>query len=287
MEAAPGNHEAIAAWNGVLFDKFTAFRPVVVAGLAPHGDRALALYPPGAGARVIDLGCGWGDSTQQIGALVGPTGRVVGVDCAERFIAAARAEAEAAGATNVRFAVADVEAGVPDGPYDYAFSRFGTMFFTSPVRALRNVRAQLAAGGRLVMLVWRKKEANAAFYVAEQAVRALLGDPPKNDQVTCGPGPFSMASADVTTDIVLAAGYRDPSLARCDVPMMLGRNLAEAVVGIMTLGPAGEVVRLAGDAAVARKVELDAAVSEAMAPFVRPDGTVWAPSTSWIVTATA
>src|SRR5688572_2391443 len=127
MQPVTGNRDAIEAWNGVLFDKFSTYREVVTRGGSAHSDRALALYPPAAGARVIDLGCGFGDTAMQIGALAGPTGSVVGVDAGERFIAASRADAERAGARNVRFAVADVEAGVPDGPFDYAFARFGTM----------------------------------------------------------------------------------------------------------------------------------------------------------------
>lgn len=288
MEQAAGNRDAIEAWNGVLFDKFAAYREVVTRGLGAHGERALALFPPAPGASVLDIGCGFGDSTLQIGALVGPTGRVLGIDAAARFITACRQDAERAGAAahNVRFEVADVEAGVPDGPFDYAFARFGTMFFDSPVRALRNVRARMTPGGRLVNVVWRRKDANDAIYAAELAVRGVLGDPPKNDQPTCGPGPFSMASCDVTSDILRAAGYRDIGFMRSDIDILIGRDIDDAIGFAMTLGPAGEVVRLAGDAGVARKAELDAALRGALTPMARADG-VWAASSTWIVSATA
>ena len=95
------------------------------------------------------------------------------------------------------FEVADIETAVPGGPYELAYSRMGTMFFASPVIALRNIRKALAPNGRLCIVVWRKREANECMHVAEVCVRELLGDPPKRDQVTCGPGPFSMAGADL------------------------------------------------------------------------------------------
>lgn len=280
----PGNREAIEAWNTVLFDKFVQYKDVLTKGLGHHGDRALELFPPRDGWRVVDIGCGFGDTTLELGRRVGARGLAVGVDAAERFIVAAREDA--AGVDNVRFEVADVEEVVPGGPYDMAFSRMGTMFFASPVFALRNTRKALAPGARLVMTVWRKKDANEAFWCAELAVRELLGDPPKGDNVTCGPGPFSMASPDLVGDQLLAAGFRDPVFQRFDAPIKVGNDVEEAIQFALTLGPAGEIVRLAGDAAVAKRAQIEDALRDTVAPWVRDDG-VWAPSTTWIVSATA
>lgn len=280
----PGNQEAIEAWNTVLFDKFVRYRPFVSTALGLHGDRGIDRLAPRAGSSVVDIGCGFGDTTIQLAERVGPTGHATGVDAAARFIETAREEA--AGRTNVRFEVADVEAAVPGGPYEYAFSRMGTMFFASPVFALRNIRKKLVPGGRLCMVVWRKKEANDCFYYAEVAVRELLGDPPKNDQVTCGPGPFSMASPDLVSDQMRAAGYTDIAFERSDGDVRVGNDMAQAIEFALMLGPAGEIVRLAGQAAIDRRDEVEAALRKVVEPFVRPDG-VFAPSSCWLVTATS
>ena len=282
----PGNAEAIEAWNTILFAKFSKYREVVTKGLGHHGRRALELYPPQRGWRVLDLGCGFGDTTLDLARAVGPTGKAVGVDAAENFLRVARDDARTASLANAVFETADVEEQVPGGPYDLAFSRMGTMFFASPVFAFRNTRKALAPGARLVMCVWRKKELNEAFYAAELAVRGVVGDPPKGDQITCGPGPFSMASCDLVSDQLLAAGFRDPVFHRCDAPMQLGRTLDEAIEAALTIGPAGEVVRLAGEASVQKRPQIEAALREALAPWLRDDG-VWGPSSSWIVAATA
>src|SRR3954467_5083915 len=105
--APASNYEAIRAWDGPLFERFTRFRDIITTGLGNHGEAALALYPPQPGQRVLDVGCGFGDTTQRIAGLVGPEGEAVGLDAAARFIEAARAEAEAAGIANARFVVAD------------------------------------------------------------------------------------------------------------------------------------------------------------------------------------
>jgi len=278
------NADAIEAWNTVLFDKFVQFRELLVTNLGIHGTRGIERLAPAAGDRVVDLGCGFGETTLELAGRVGPTGRVVGVDAAPRFIEVAERETRAV--PNVAFEVADVQQGVPGGPYDLAFSRMGMMFFASPVSALREVRARLVPGGRLCMVVWRSKAANEGMAVPENAVTALLGDPDKGDHVTCGPGPFSMASADVVSDQLMAAGFRSIAFERSDADLRVGDSLDAAVELALTIGPAGERVRLAGDRAVARRRELEAAVRAALAPFARRDG-VYAPSSTWLVTATS
>jgi SAM-dependent methyltransferase len=278
----PENSEAVEAWNTVLFDKFVAFREVLTSGLGHHGTAAMDRHPPARGARVVDLGCGFGDTSAELARRVGTDGKVLGVDAAARFIESARGENTRA--PHLTFEVADIEAGVPGGPYDYAFSRFGTMFFASAVAALRNVRKVLVPGGTLCMVVWRKKDANPALAEAELVVRELLGDPPKGDQVTCGPGPFSMASPDLVSDQLLAAGFRDIQFERNDADIMVGKSVARAVDFALKLGPAGEVVRLAGAAAEARRDELEGALGSMIEKYVRADG-VWMPSSTWIVVA--
>jgi ubiquinone/menaquinone biosynthesis C-methylase UbiE len=276
------NEEAIEAWNTVLFDKFVQYRDIIVGGLAMHGSRAIERHPPAPGERVVDLGCGFGDTAVELARKVGPTGRVVGLDAAPRFIAAAREEAR--GVPNVTFEVADIEAGVPGGPYDLAYSRMGMMFMTSPVIALRNVKNALVPRGRLCMGVWRSKAANECMQMPEDAVKEILGHPDKGDQVTCGPGPFSMASADVVGDQLVAAGFTDIAFERSDAEIFVGKDLDAAIDFALTLGPAGEIVRLAGEAAVAKRGEVRDAVRGVLSKFEQRDG-VRAPSSCWIVTA--
>ena len=285
-EVSSPNAETIEAWDGPLYERFVRFRSIVTAGLGNHGEAALELYPPQPGQRVIDVGCGFGDTTQRIAGLLGPKGHAVGVDVAPRFIEDAVRETAELGISNASFEVADVQTDDLGGPYDMAFSRMGVMFFNAPVPALRNVRAALVPGGRLCMVVWRSKAANDVLSIPEQAVAALLGDHDKGEHVTCGPGPFSMASADVVGDQLTAAGFRDITFERSDAELRVGDDLDAATRFSLTLGPAGERMRLAGEAAIARRDEVTAAVKAALSPFARPDG-VFAPSSTWIVTATS
>jgi SAM-dependent methyltransferase len=278
------NVEAITAWDGPLFDRFVRFRPIVTEGLGIHGEEALGLYPPRAGQRVLDIGCGFGDTTHRIAGLVGPEGEAVGVDAAARFIEVARVETEL---PNARFEVADVQAGVPDGPFHAAFSRMGTMFFASPVVALRNVREALVPGGRLTMVVWRRREDNDWLYRAQTIVEGIVSRPEEYDEPTCGPGPFSMANADTVSDILRHAGYADIALHRCDLPILIGRDVEEAIDMVMAIGPAGEILRLQGDRVAHLHGQVRQALRDGFAEFAAADGSVVAPASTWIVSAVA
>jgi SAM-dependent methyltransferase len=278
------NAEAIAAWDGPLYDRFVAFRHIVTTGLGAHGEEALRLYPPQPGARVLDVGCGFGDTTQRIAGLVGPDGEAFGVDAAARFVETATAEAAEAGVANTRFMAADVQTAPLGEGFDMAFSRVGTMFFANPVVALRNIRAALAPGGRLVMVVWRRRTDNDWLYRAQQIVEAIVERPDEYDDPTCGPGPFSMADADTTSEILVHAGFSDIAFHRCDIPILIGRDIDEAVALVMAMGPAGEIMRLLGDRARPLEVPVRAALRDGFAEFDGPEGVV-ARASTWIVSA--
>jgi SAM-dependent methyltransferase len=283
---SPANAEAIEAWDGPLFDRFVRYRHLVVEGLKAHGDAAITLHPPRPADRILDIGCGFGDTTQQLAALAGPDGSALGVDAAPRFIEAARDEARAARAANVRFRVADLETTVFDERFDLAFSRMGTMFFANPVAALRHVREALVPGGRLVMVVWRAKVENDWLYRAQTITERFVTKPEDYDQPTCGPGPFSMANADTVSGILLSAGFADVTLRRCDLPIRIGRDVDEAVEMVMALGPAGEILRLAGDRATHLHEPVAEALRAGLAEWDGPGG-VSAPASTWIVSAVA
>src|SRR5215470_17731982 len=280
------NAVIVEAWNTVLFDKFCRFKHLLIHGLSAHSDETLSRSGYPEGARVLDVGCGFGDSTRLIAKRVGPKGEAVGVDCAENFVRTAQREAREAGVGNASFFVADVQADDLGGPYDFAFSRFGTMFFMLPGAAIRNIRRALKPGGTLTMIVWRRREENPWIHDAELCVKEIVPvvSHEDTDQVHCGPGPFSMAGPDMVSSMLRAGGYDRIAFERFDADICIGRDMDEAIEFAMALGPAGEIIRLAGEEGTKRKDQVVTALRKTLARYVRNDG-VWAPSSTWIVTA--
>ena len=281
---AAENEEATEAWSGVLFDRFVEYRDLIVLGLAEFGKVAMKLHPPQPGDRVLDIGCGFGDTTQQLAELVGPEGEAVGMDVAEPFVKASVDEATEAGVGNVDFFVGDVQVGDLRGPYDYAFSRMGVMFCANPVQMLRNIRGALRPGGLLVATVWRRKLDNDWVYRTEQVVDRYLDEPEESDEPTCGPGPFSMANPDTVSEQLQIAGFEQPTFTRCDLPLKIGDDLDRAVAFNMALGPAAELIRLNGEDADKIRPMLEREIREVLAEFDGEDG-VSAPASVWIITA--
>lgn len=283
---AAENREATEAWSGPLFECFVQYRDLVAGGLGAHGEAALAAHPPRPGDRVVDLGCGFGDTTQRLAGLVGADGDALGIDVSEPFIEIARREAEEAKVANVRFAVGDVQVTEFEQSFDYAFSRMGIMFFANPVQALRNACKALTPGGRLCAVVWRRKLDNEWVSRAEAVVDQYLDHPEETDQPTCGPGPFSMANADTVSEQLKIAGFEQIELRRCDLPLKIGNDLDHAVEFNMALGPAGEVLRLWEDRIDEIRPKIAAELREALADLDGPDG-VFAPASTWIISAKA
>ena len=281
------NVEATEAWNGPLFDVWIEYRDIVAEGLRNHGEAALAACPPQAGDRVLDIGCGLGDTTVRLADLVGAAGHAHGCDVAERMIETAIAEAAEAGIENVSFEARDIELTQFDQTFDYAFSRMGTMFFARPVVALRNVREALAPGGLLNMVVWRRKLDNEFMHRAELVVAEYLEEPEESDAPRCGPGPFSMANADTVTDVLRHAGFEEIRLARQDLPYKIGNDLEQAVAFNMALGPAAEVLRMWGHRVDEIRPKIADALRTALADYVVDGGAVVAPASTWAVTARA
>jgi ubiquinone/menaquinone biosynthesis C-methylase UbiE len=281
------NVEATEAWNGPLFDIWIEYRDIVAEGLHDHGESALMASPPREGDRVLDIGCGLGDTTVRLASLVGAAGRAHGVDVAERMIETAIEEAAEAGLENVSFAACDVEVTKFDQTFDYAFSRMGTMFFANPVAALRNVREALAPGGLLNMVVWRRKLDNEFMHRAELVVAEYLDEPEESDVPRCGPGPFSMANADTVTDVLKHAGYVDIRLTRQDLPYKIGNDLEHAVAFNLALGPAAEVLRMWGSRVDEIRPKIADDLRAALADYVVEGGAVVAPASTWAVTASA
>jgi ubiquinone/menaquinone biosynthesis C-methylase UbiE len=107
--------------------------------------RAAGIAP---GMRVVDVGCGVGDTTFLTADLVGPGGFVLGMDRSADAIATARQRAEADGRSNAMFVESELGFPIADRkPFDAVVGRYVLIHQPDIVAALRNVRALVRPGG--------------------------------------------------------------------------------------------------------------------------------------------
>jgi ubiquinone/menaquinone biosynthesis C-methylase UbiE len=283
---AVGNEEAVRAWDTVLYERWKTNRQVFVAALDEVTEEVFDRFPPPRGGSCIDIGCGFGDTTRRLGALVGPDGFALGTDSSPRFIEDARREAVEAGVDNVKFEAADTQTAEWEPVHDYAFSRMGTQFFAAPVPAMRTIRAALKPGGGLRKICWRRKAESPFWAETEQVVERFLSRPEEYEADTCGPGPFSLGNPETLGGILEAAGFAEVELLPRDFDYFMGKDMDEAVDALLAIGPGAELIRLNGEHGESLRPQIAEALSDHYAAWQRPDGSIVGRGSVWIVAAT-
>ena len=271
-------------WNEVLAPKLISYQHIMIGAGRQHSDQILKSLDIQRGDHVLDVGCGFGDTTIDLANAVAPSGKSLGVDCCQAFLDRAWHSAELGWIPNVKFKCCDIETDRPDGLFDFVFARFGTQFFANPVAGLRSMRLCLRPGGRMAHMVWRNRGDNPWLTTSRDVVETILPKPGQN-AVTCGPGPFSMADEQTTRAQMEAAGYTDIRFQRVDAEVCVGRTLEEAIAFQLAIGPAGETFREAGQLGIERRAEVEAALAEMFAKVKRNDEGLWMDSSSWLITA--
>lgn len=185
-------------------------------GAAPVTQHLLELGGVRPGQSILDIATGRGEPALSAARVVGPAGRVVGVDISAAMLARARQRAAEAGLDNVEFITGDVEGiDLPAYSFDVALSRWGLMFAVDHVAALRSIARLLVPDGVLAAAVWGPP-ATAPFMSAGYAAmkeRLELPDPPPGL-----PGPFSMSDPERLAGSLVEAGFADVSVTEFVVP---------------------------------------------------------------------
>lgn len=276
----PGNDEQIALWNEETGKRWTQQQERLDRLIAPFGDEAFRVAAVKAGERVLDVGCGCGDTTLALAQMVGSGGFVLGVDVSAPMLA--RAQERAAGVPNVRFEQADASVAHLGGPHDLIYSRFGVMFFADPTAAFAHIRSALKPGGRMAFVCWRAFAENPWVSVATSAAMRVLG-PPKTAPDPHAPGPFAFADAVRVRAIMEGAGFSRIEIAPFDAVMKVGEDLDDAMTTTLQVGPVSALMRGVEEG---QRAAVSAAVRDALSAHVGADGLMLGGAT-WIVSASA
>jgi ubiquinone/menaquinone biosynthesis C-methylase UbiE len=248
--------------------------------MKPFSDAALIRAQVAPGERVIDIGCGCGATSLQLAELVGPSGKVLGVDVSKPMLD--RAKERGAGNPVLSFAQADATTyPFEPGGADLLFSRHGVMFFPEPERAFANLRSALKADGRVAFSCFRSPKENALITTILAAVVEFVPPLPKINPDD--PGPFAFADPERVKRILSAAGFKSIALEPVDVQSDVGsgKGMEEALVNAMEIGPAS---RALNGASPETRVKAEAALRAAFTPL-QQDGKVLLGAGIWIVTA--
>ena len=247
------------------------------AELQLHDEPLRAAYAIRRADRVLDIGCGTGQTTREAARLASD-GEAFGLDTDREMVARARELAERERVPNVRFEVGDAQAyPFRSGVFDVAISRFGTMFFSDPGEAFGNIARAIRAGGRLVMMVWQAHDRNEWAVAIDEALRVREPE----EGTAPGRDPFSLGEPAPVRRILAAAGFAEMHFQDVDVPVFYGRTVDAALAFVSRFADVRDALsrsgpRLAGTIITRLRATLDARASQSG---------VWLGSRAWIVTA--
>ncbi|MBW8720333.1 MAG: class I SAM-dependent methyltransferase, partial [Variovorax paradoxus] len=172
------HNEQAALWNGRGGRAWVDAQESLDQLFAPFENLLVDEARAASAQRVLDVGCGTGATTLAIAGVLGAAGHCVGADISEPMIAAARVRAERAGIP-ASFICGDVQRhAFEPASFDLVVSRFGVMFFDSPVQAFANLRHAAKDGAMLRAIAWRSAAENPFMTTAERAAAPLLPNLP-------------------------------------------------------------------------------------------------------------
>jgi SAM-dependent methyltransferase len=158
-----------------------------------------------SGERVLDLGTGTGAVAARAAALVGPAGRVLGVDISREMLALAGQTAAKLGLENVVFCEGRAES-LPAGhaSFDVVLASLSLMYVIDRAAAAKEIARVLRPGGRFVGAAWAGAATSDIVLFQETAGRFA---PPPGPGVGPGaladPAPFlaQLASAGLRAEV--------------------------------------------------------------------------------------
>jgi SAM-dependent methyltransferase len=275
------NAEQREYWNAKAGETWARFHEQLDRQIAVIGQAAIDALAPQPGERVLDIGCGCGQTTLDIAACVAPNGSVLGADISRPMLEIARTRPRAR-ELPVQFRELDVQTddlrhAAGAAPFDAAYSRFGVMFFSDPVSAFTNIRKSLRPRGRLVFACWRTLLENDWMRKPLEAALPML--PPMPPADPAAPGPFAFADAAKVDGLLRAAGFATVTHRPFDALVGSG-DLEQTSNLLFRVGPLGAALRDHPE----YKERVAAAVRSALEPYITPQG-VLMPAATWIFEA--
>jgi SAM-dependent methyltransferase len=237
--------------------------------LAPVTQALMSAAKLRAGQNVLDIGCGAGASSLAAAHIVGPTGRVLGVDISPALLKRAEDRTRDLGIDQLSFERADAQITDFGDRFDAVISRIGAMFFTDPIAAFMNISKALKPEAQMTLACWSDRSENPWFGYPALIREDFFGPSGPPPQFT--PGPLAFSDADAVTGMLQGAGFANVAADYVDVALPTADSLDGAVAFMASISPLQSLLaELAGTSGATQRI-IDR-TAELLAPHLGPHG---------------
>ena len=241
------NHDEVTFWNQAGGETWSRLQPQIDVLFQHINATLLQQCRPQNGQHFVDIGCGSGALSLALAQSLGANGSVTALDVSDPLLALAKTRAESlrnhayAPLAPVTWTLADASAHRFAQPFDTMVSRFGVMFFDTPVLAFQHLRKALKPGAALHFAAWQRIEDNPWFKVPRDIAIEQLGPVPDKDPRA--PGPTAFADTEYVTDILESAGFTAVSIEVTDLPLHVDGDATACARFASVLGPVSRIVQ--------------------------------------------
>jgi len=189
--------------------------------------------------RVLDIGCGGGQTSFKASQLVGYSGQVLGADISETLLSLARSKFS--NTSNLDFSLCDAQNHeFQSNEFDKIISRFGVMFFEDPVEAFRNIYRSLKVNGSLNFVCWSDMIENEFFTEGADIItnHTQINLPP----LTREPGPFAFREKSYIEEILSLSGFKNIKIDKVKTTILTKDSAEQAAEILMNIGPRAKML---------------------------------------------
>ena len=189
--------------------------------------------------RVLDLGCGGGETSFLASKLVGNNGYVMGADISETLLKFAKSKFSSI--DNLDFNICDIQNyKFEPNSFDRVISRFGVMFFENPKAAFKNIYLSMKSRARLNFVCWSNMLENEFFIEGTSIIEKYTENSlPKTIK---GPGPFAFTDQEYIEDILRCSGFKDIQIDERHPLITTEDSITKETDILLSIGPRAKML---------------------------------------------
>jgi ubiquinone/menaquinone biosynthesis C-methylase UbiE len=197
--------------------------------------------------KILDIGCGGGQTAFEASEMVGENGYVIGADISKILLDLAKSKY--ANTRNLEFKYCDVQNyEFRENSFNKVISRFGVMFFENPIEAFKNIYNSIQEGGSLNFVCWTNVMENEFFTDPTNIIIRHLNK--EFPEITRAPGPLAFSEADYVKEILVSSKFKNVKVEKVYSSISTNDSAKKDGGLLLKLGLGG---RLLADANLSKK----------------------------------